>query len=167
MDVKKVQRGELVAIAGGLLLALAVFMKWYAADGPNVTIAGHGAGTYSAWQVHHLLRFLLLLAASAPLVLAWIVARDHALSWPRGEVTAQVAAEFDQIIVAKRLDRLVLAIDLPQHLLHVLDRPGDPSSLIHLRIGWFLALAGAAAMLAGSMMRQQESGPRRKPPGTM
>lgn len=150
MDVSKVQRGELVAIVGGLLLALGVFMNWYSAEN-IVNIAGKGPGKYSAWDVHDILRWLLLLAAAAPLILAWIVARDHALSWPRGEMTSVVA---------------IAAIGLVFYN-GIIDRPGDPSSNVHLQIGWVLALVGAGAMLAGSLMRQQESGPRRKPPGTM
>ena len=31
------------------------------------------------------------MAAVAPLILAWIIIRGHALSWPRGEMTAIVA----------------------------------------------------------------------------
>lgn len=151
MDVSKVQRGELVAIAGGLLLALGVFLSWYHAEGPNVTLAGHGEGSYSAWDVHSKMRWLLLLAAIAPLVLAWIVARDHALSWPRGEMTSIVA---------------IIAIGLIFYN-GIVDRPGDPSSLVHLRLGWFVAFVGAAAMLAGSVMRQQESGRTRRPPGVL
>ncbi len=33
----------------------------------------------------------MLAAAAAPLILAWIVIRDHELSWPRGELTAVVS----------------------------------------------------------------------------
>jgi hypothetical protein len=149
MDPSKVKRGEMIAIAGGLLLALGVFLKWYSAEGANVTLAGHGAGKYSAWQVHKLMRYLLLLAALAPLILAWIVARDHALSWPRGEMTSVVA---------------ITAIGLIFYN-GVIDRPGDPSSLVHLKFGWFVALLGAFGMLAGSVQRQNESERKRKPPG--
>ena len=150
MDASRVKRGELIAILGGLLLALGVFLKWYSVKAPG-TLSGHGAGTYSAWDVHHLMRYLLLLAALAPLILAWIIARDHALSWPRGEMTSVVA---------------ITAIGLIFYN-GVIDRPGDPSSLVHLKIGWIVALVGAAAMLFGSVQRQQESERVRKPPGVI
>ena len=57
-------------------------------------------GDFSGWEAHHILRWLLLLAGLAPFILAWIIVRDHALSWPRGEMTAVVA------VVALRPDRL-------------------------------------------------------------
>ena len=34
---------------------------------------------------------MLLVAAVAPAILAYIIIRGHALSWPRGELTAVVA----------------------------------------------------------------------------
>ena len=75
---------------GGLLLAVAVFLPWYdTSDNPNAEIDG-ARGDFSAWDVHPIMRWLLLAAAAAPLILAWIVLRDHELSWPRGEMTAVV-----------------------------------------------------------------------------
>jgi hypothetical protein len=150
MDASKVKRGELIAIVGGLLLALGVFLKWYSVKAP-ATLGDHGPGSYSGWDAHHLMRYLLLLAALAPLILAWIVARDHALSWPRGEMTSVVA---------------ITAIGLIFYN-GVIDRPGDPSSLVSLKLGWVVALLGAFGMLAGSVQRQNESERRRKPPGTI
>ena len=38
-----------------------------------------------------ILRFVLLVAAVAPVILAYIIVRGHALSWPRGELTAVIA----------------------------------------------------------------------------
>jgi hypothetical protein len=49
----------------------------------------------------------------------------------------------------------------------IIDRPGDPSGDVKLRIGWFLALLGGILMLVGSVMRQEESERTRKPPGTI
>ena len=91
MQVGRLSRSEWTAVAGGLLLAVAIFLPWYGtSDNPNAVIDG-ARGDFSAWQVHPILRWLLLLAALAPLILAWIVLRDHELSWPRGELTAVVA----------------------------------------------------------------------------
>jgi hypothetical protein len=150
MDASKLERGEIVAIIGGLVLAIAVFLTWYHVTG-NGHIDEHGVGSYSAWDVHPIMRILLLLGAIAPLVLGWIVIRDHALSWPRGEMTSIVA---------------IIAIGLLFYT-GIIDKPGDPRSEIHLRLGWFLAFLGAIAMLVGSVMRQQESGRARRPPGTL
>src|SRR3954447_5353860 len=83
---------ELIALAGALLLAVGLFLPWYETDpaNRNATVAGT-RGSVSAWQAESVLRWLLLAVALAPFVLAWIMLRDHELSWPRGELTAVVA----------------------------------------------------------------------------
>lgn len=151
MDVSKLQRGDVLAAAAGVLLAVAIFIGWYDTDpaNPNSKIEGHHTGTFSAWDVHPILRFLLIAAACAPLILAWIIVRQHQLSWPRGELTAIVAITAAVLILYNG----------------VIDRPGEPSATIDLRIGWFLALLGAIGMFAGAVVRSQETGRRRKPPG--
>lgn len=152
MDFSKLNRGEVVAVIGGLLLAVGIFLPWYAAVSPLATIGGvKGEGTYSCWDVHSIMRWLLLLAAIAPVVLAYIIARDHQLSWPRGQMTSVIA---------------IIAIGLIFYN-GIVDRPGDPSGEIELRIGWYISFLGSLMMLTGSVMRQQESEMRRKPPGTL
>ena len=89
--------------------------------------------------------------AIAPFILAYIVARDHQLTWARGELTA------------------VLSIVACGILLYigVIDRPGEPAGQIELAWGWYVALLGAILMLAGSALRTGERARRRKPPGTL
>jgi hypothetical protein len=143
---------ELVAMFGGLLLGGAIFASWYAAVSPLAQLAGvTGRGVYSGWEAHHILRWVLLVMAIAPFILAYIVARDHELTWARGELTA------------------VLSIAAVGLLLYVgvIDRPGEPSGEIALRWGWYVALLGASLMLAGSALRTGETERRRKPPGTI
>lgn len=152
MDLSKLKRGEIVAVIGGVVLAIALFIKWYESVSPLAEIGGvTGRGTYSGWDVHTIMRWLLLAAAAAPLILAWIIVRDHTLSWPRGQLTSVVA---------------IAAIGLLFYN-GIIDRPGDPSSQIELEWGWYVAMVGAILMLAGSVMRQQETELRRKPPGTI
>jgi hypothetical protein len=152
VDVSKLKRGEIVAVVGGLVLAIGLFIKWYESVSPLAEIAGvKGRGTYTGWDVHTLMRWLLLAAAIAPLILAWIIVRDHTLSWPRGQLTSVVA---------------IAAIGLLFYN-GIVDRPGDPSSQIELEWGWYVAMVGAILMLAGSVMRQQETEIRRKPPGAI
>lgn len=153
MHVSKLSRGEFMGIVGGLVLAIAVFVqKTYETNlsNKNANIGGL-RGAVSIWQVHPILRWLLLAAAVAPLILAYIVLRDHKLSWPRGEVTSLVAI----IALALLLYNGIVA------------RPGDPSGEISLGWSWFLALAGGFLMLAGSFFRQAESEAVRKPPGVI
>jgi hypothetical protein len=143
---------ELVAMLGGLMLGAGLLAPWYAAVSPLAELAGHaGRGVFSGWQTHAILRWPLLLMALAPFVLAYIIARDHQLTWARGELTA------------------VLAIAAVGLLLYVgvIDRPGEPSGQIELRWGWYVALAGSALMLAGAALRTGETERRRKPPGTI
>jgi hypothetical protein len=151
MHAGKLSRAEWIAVAGGLLLALAVFLPWYGtSENPNALIDG-ARGDFSAWQVHPILRWLMLAAAAAPLILAWIVIRDHELSWPRGEMTA---------VVAMAALGLVLYSG-------IVTRPGEPRAAIALQLGWFLALAGIVLMMVGGAKRATEVERARKPPGVM
>ena len=143
---------ELVAMFGGLLLGACLFADWYSVVSPLGTLAGEtGLGTYSGFAAHAVLRWLLLVMAIAPFILAYIVARDHQLTWARGELTA------------------VLSIFAFGVLLYVgvIDRPGEPSGQIELEWGWYVALLGSLLMLAGSALRTGETARRRKPPGTI
>jgi len=151
LDWDQLSRSEWIAVAGGLLLAVATFLPWYGtSDNPNAIIDG-GRGDFSAWDVHPIIRWLMLAAAVAPLILAWIVLRDHELSWPRGEATA---------VVAMAALGLVLYSG-------VVSRPGEPRSEIGLQLGWFLALLGIVLMMVGGAKRATEVERRRKPPGVL
>jgi hypothetical protein len=151
LDWARMSRSEWIAVSGGLLLAVSLFLPWYGtSDNPNAVIDG-ARGDLSAWQVHPVLRWLMLAAAAAPLILAWIVLRDHELSWPRGEMTA---------VVGMAALGLVLYSG-------IVTRPGEPRSAIGLQIGWFLAIAGIVLMIVGGSKRAAEVERVRKPPGVM
>ena len=148
MDISRVQRGERIAIYGGILLIISVFLPWY---GVNISSDELGTGDISAWDAHPTLRWLLIAAAVAPLILAWIIANDHKLSWPRGQVTMVVAIAAFGFIAYNG----------------VIDRPGPSNSFISLQYGWFLAIVASLLMLTGSLVRQGETELKRKPPGTI
>jgi hypothetical protein len=147
----RLSRSEWIAVGGGLLLIVAVFLPWYGtSENPNAVIDGE-RGDFSAWQVHPILRWLMLAAALAPLILAWIVLRDHELSWPRGEMTAVVAiAAFGLVLYSG-----------------IVTRPGEPRAQISLQLGWFLAIVGIVLMLVGVAKRAAEVERARKPPGVL
>jgi hypothetical protein len=150
IDTSKLERGELIAIVGGLVLLVGLFIKWYESVSELAEIGGvRGVGTYSGWDVHSLMRWFLIAAALAPIILAWIIVRDHTLSWPRGQVTSIVAIAAFGLLLYNG----------------IIDRPGDPSSQIELEWGWYVAILGTILMLFGSVRRQQEHGTVRKPPG--
>jgi len=151
MHFRQLDRGELVAVIGGAVLGVSLFLTWYKL-GDKFTVLnscrGPG-GTCTAWESLLILRFLLLIAAAAPAVLAWIIVRGHALSWPRGEMTAIIAIA-------------ALTFTLFRGLI---DRPGTPSGEISIGFGWWIGLAGGVLILIGSVWRAQESATTRKPPG--
>jgi hypothetical protein len=151
MQTGRLSRSEWIAVAGGLLLIVAVFLPWYGtSENPNAVIDG-GRGDFGAWQVHPILRWLMLAAAVAPLILAYIVLRDHELSWPRGEMTAVVA---------------IAAVGLVLYN-GIVTRPGEPRAQISLQIGWFLAVVGIVLMMVGGAKRATEIERARKPPGVL
>ena len=90
--------------------------------------------------------------AAAPFILAWIVVRGHALSWPRGEVTAIVGLTAFVLIAFNGL------IDKPQ------DGARDRAS----RFGYWLALLASIGIFISGGFRAVESGggAQRKPPAT-
>src|SRR4051794_36683030 len=136
-------------MGGGLLLIISIFLPWYHVDALG-RLNGH-SGTFSCWQAHHILRWLLLLAGVAPFILAWIIMRDHALSWPRGEMTAVVS---------------IAAFGLIAYNAFV-SKPGTVSSLVSLRLGIIVSLIGSIMMLGGSALRASATERPRKPPGTL
>ena len=151
MDPSRLKRWEIIAALGGILLAVSIFLPAYSpSENPNAVIEG-SRDAVSVWQVHDLLRWLLLLAAAAPLILAYIILRDHELSWPRGEVTAVTGIFATGLVVYNG----------------VLDRPGEPSGQISLAAGWYGLLLGAVLIAVGGAMRTSESERRRKPPGVL
>jgi hypothetical protein len=151
MLTRRLSRSEWIAVGGGLLLILAVFLPWYGtSENANAVIDG-GRGEFSAWQVHPSLRWLLLAAALAPLILAYVVLRDHQLSWPRGEMTAVVAMAALGLVLYNG----------------IVTRPGEPRAQIALQIGWFLAVVGIVLMMVGGAKRATEVERARKPPGVL
>jgi O-antigen/teichoic acid export membrane protein len=157
MDLKALHRGEVIAVVGGLLLGISVFLPWYTLGNMFAHVGSchndihHLNTSCSAWDALSVFPILFLLGAAAPLILGWIVVRGYALAWPRGELTAVVA---------------VIAIVLTLFL-GVIDKPGEPPAEIGVAWGWFIALLGGLLMVTGSAWRARESAPRRNPPGVL
>lgn len=153
LDVKALNRGEVIATIGGLLLVLSVFLAWFSLGnkyahlnscvGPNTDCSG--------WNALSAFRYLILLAAIAPVILAWVIARGHALAWPRGEMTAVVAVIAIMLVIFRG----------------VIVQPGSPPEQISVTYGFWVGLVGGLLILAGAVWRSQESAARRKPPGVL
>jgi hypothetical protein len=154
MDLSKLRSGEIAAAIGGIVLVLAIFLPAYSPNkaNPNATVLGlPDQSTASIWQSQHTIRILLLLTAIAPVILVYIIARGHELSWPRGEMTAVIG-----LIAATLLGYS-----------GVIQRPGTPSGEISLSYGWVIAFVAALAVAAGGAIRSSEHERKRKPPGVL
>ena len=153
MDPRALNRGEAIAVAGGILLGIWLFLAWYSLGNQYAQLNScHGPnGSCTGWHSLSALRYVLLAGAVAPLVLAWVIIRGHALAWPRGELTAVVAVITFVLTIFRGL----------------IDRPGAPADQISIDFGWGIALAGTLLMILGAVWRSQESAPRRKPPGVL
>jgi len=154
-------RRTLFGGAASLLLVISVlFLPWFSlSDSPERAndpernyICGDGDLSCTAWETFPILRWLLLLAALAPAILAWILIRGHALSWAPGEMT-MVAGSAAAILILYN---------------GILDRPGDTFG-VGLDAGYWIALAAAIGIAATGFTRSLESGGRqaRKAPGTV
>jgi len=154
LDTSRLSPGEYGGMAAGVVLLLSLFLPWFttASDNPNSTVGGAVNGdSASAWQVFSTLDILLVLAATAPFILSWIIARGHKLTWKPGEVTMIVGISALGLILCNGI---------------ILGRPGD-SVDIGLGIGYFVGLLAAFGMLVAGYLRQSFYTTARKPPGVI
>ena len=141
IDASKLDRSEIIGMAAAAVLVFSLFLQWFSL----------GDSSCSGWETFPILRWLLLAAAAAPFILAWIVIRGHALSWPRGEVTAIVGLTAFVLIAYNG----------------ILDKPQEGLEM-SLGIGYWLALLASVGIFLSGGFRAVESGggARRKPPAT-
>ena len=145
---------ELGGCLAGVVLVASLFLPWFGTSetNENSTLAGASGGdTVNAWQTFGLLDVVLVLAATAPFILSWIIARGHKLTWKPGEVTMVVGITGFVLILCNGV---------------ILGRPGD-SVEISLQLGYPVALLACAAMAASGFVRQSRYTEGRKPPGVI
>ena len=162
MDFSKLSRAEVVgAIASLILVASLLFLNWYELA-PNDTramgegfICGVGNFECTGFETFPILRWLLIAAAAAPLILAYIVVRGHKLSWPPGELTMVVGFTAFVLILYNG----------------VIDTPGSQLEEIGVteQIGYYIALLSALGIAGAGIARAMEAqkGSLRKTPGTV
>jgi hypothetical protein len=154
LDTSRLSPGEFGGMAAGLVLFLSLWLPWFTTSEDNrfSRLAGASGGDgVNAWQVFSTLDILLVLAATAPFILSWIIARGHKLTWKPGEVTMIVGITAFVLILCNGI---------------ILGRPGD-SVDIGLGIGYFVGLVASAGMLVAGYLRQAVYGDARKPPGVI
>ena len=162
VDTSKLDRSEIIGMVAAATLVLSLFLVWYslstnpnvvqrAPDDPGDWACGVGDKSCTGWETFPIMRWLLLLAATAPFILSWIVIRGHALSWPRGELTAIVGLIAFVLIAYNGL----------------IDKPQDGLEM-SLSFGYWLALLASIGIFLSGGLRAVESGggAQRKPPAT-
>ena len=149
----RLQRGEFIGFAGVGILLISLFLPWFETnpDNANAQINGQ-TGEFNAFETYGTLDWLLVAACLAPFILAWIVIRQHKLTWRPGEITMIVGMTAFALIILNGV---------------ILGRPGDPDSEIDIKVGYIVGLLGSAMICAGGIIRQAEGDRARKPPGTL
>ena len=164
MDFSKLSRSEWIGLAASALLVVAVlFLPWFGlSEGPSRTetdgsgfLCDPGDFTCGSFGTFPILSWLLLAAAAAPWILAYIIVRGHRLSWPPGELTMFVGFTAFVLIAYNG----------------IVDQPGSGNQEIGLtkEIGYYVALLsslGIAAAGIGRAMEVAKDAPR-KAPGTV
>ena len=167
MDLSRLDRRRTLigAIASILLIISVLFLPWYSLEAnpqrlgedfnSDAFICGDGEFSCTGFETFPILRWLLLLAAVAPLILAWILIRGHKLSYPPGEMT-MLAGFTATVLIAYN---------------GIIDRPGAQiaEAGVSLDYGYWIGLLAAIAIGTVGFMRSMESGGRqaRKAPGTV
>jgi hypothetical protein len=148
LDLRRLNRADLVQLAASCAFAVTIFLSWYGTDPHNAAAQINGrTGGLSAWQAHLVERWFLLAAVAGGLVSAWTTIRAHDVGWRRGEMAVVVAAT---LVVLLLFDAFIT-------------RPGSPPGAISLRYGWYIAFLAALIGLGAAVSRLPQA--RRKPPG--
>ena len=158
MDTSELRRSELVGVIAGLVLIISLFLEWYSLGSDAVRdessdwVCGVDNTSCTGFDTFPILRWLLIAAAAAPAILAYIVMRGHQLTWPRGELTAVVGITAFVLIAYNG----------------IVDKPSPSDIQISLSYGYFVALLAALGIFFAGGFRAVESGggAQRKPPAT-
>ena len=168
MDFSRLNNRRVVVggIASILLIVSILFLPWYCSrprsgrrrarlQPGRLDLRRRRRPRCTGFETFPILRWLLLLAALAPLILGYIIVRGHKLSYPPGEITMLSGFAAFVLIAYNGL----------------IDKPGSGPAEIGLSLdyGYWIALACAIAIALVGFTRSIESGPRktRKAPGTV
>jgi hypothetical protein len=143
-----------VGAVSSFVLVGSLWLPWFStSSNPNVKIESIGPNSdATGWQTFTKLDVLLVMAATAPFILSWIIARRHSLTWHPGEVTMVVGITALVLILCNGI---------------ILGKPGEPDSEVSLNYGYFVGLLACAAMFVSGYLRQAVYTDARKPPGVL
>jgi hypothetical protein len=136
------------------------FLPWFSIEetpeqaAQEAWICGTGDASCTGFETFPILRWLLIAAGTAPIILAWIVVRGHKLTWPPGELTMTVG--FAGLVLIGYNG--------------ILDKPGSgvTENFVSLDFGYFVALlVGVLIAAAGYFRAQEGTRKERKAPGTV
>ena len=159
MDTSKLSRSEIFGIVAGLILIGSLFLEWFSLETEGVErdesddwVCGEGNNSCTGFDTFPILRWLLIAAAAAPLILSWILIRGHQLTWPRGELTAIVGLTAFVLIAYNGF----------------VDKPSPNDIGVSLSYGYFIGILASLGIFAAGGLRAVESGGggQRKPPAT-
>jgi hypothetical protein len=156
------RRTVIGGVASALLIVSILFLPWFSlTDTPERAasqswLCGEGELSCTGFETFDIMRWLLLGAALAPAILAWIIIRGHKLTWPPGELTMVVGFTAFVLILYNG----------------IMDTPAPDAGLefgVSLDYGYWVALISALAIAATGFLRSaEERGPvQRKAPGTV
>ena len=161
MDFSNLKRFELYGLGAAALLVVCLFLPWFdlgltaeIRNNQDAWVCGEGDFSCTGWESFPMMRWLLVAAAVAPVLLAYFVLRAEKGKYPTGEFTMTVG----------------LAVIVLVGFNGVLNKPGNAiqEAGISLDYGYFLAIVAGFIMAGAGALRSLESGggAPRKPPGT-
>ena len=131
--IGRLRDGDWIALTGGIVLLVALFLPWY-----GVTIRFTGGPSQeleaSAWEAFGVLNVILLVLALVPFALAYFQATDDSPTLPSTfSMLATLAGMLATLLIAYRL----------------LNQPG-PNDLVETRWGAWVGFLAALALSAGA-----------------
>ena len=160
MDLSRLERYELLGLASAALLVIALFLPWFSLTHEPVLrhqqdawVCGTGNYDCSGWQTFPINRWLLLAAAAAPFLLAYVVVTAQKGQYPTGEFTMTVG----------------LAVIVLVFFNGIVQKPGSGVQFgISISYGYYLAMLAGLGLAVAGALRALESGggAQRKPPAT-
>ncbi|HWH11505.1 MAG TPA: hypothetical protein VG165_10295 [Solirubrobacteraceae bacterium] len=138
IDVNRVRPAELVALLGGLLLGVAMFLPWFE----------FSSGNLDAWSSFTVIDVLLALTAVAGVALFW-------LTLTRSSPALPVAAGVWTTLLGV-ISTLCIGLRLLDH----------PAATFDTCVGIWLGLAGSVLVLVGAWVGLNDERPSRRSPAS-